>query len=1276
MKKIQLFMMAMLLTLCGVSMTAAILSLTGLSTDDHVTIPSTLSVEAGNTITLPVSLENSNANYVGFQMDIVLPQGVAPVTNARGNIVPTKTDRLGDTHSFSCVYDAETNTIKMVCTSMSSETIWDTKGELFSISLQTDANMVSGDYQLALTNVLFTTSSSAPEGAKGYSLSDATGILVVAGTTPTPEEKTWTVIGVTELMGSYWNPKDTQNDMTYYADTDNWTLIKQSVTLEKGRTYEYKVAANHSLDESYGSSDGGNASFTVEETAIYNVVFLFWPDRKTVFASVQKVGDIEQPAINTLSVPAQLSVEAGSSFSLPVSLANDNPNFVGFQMDIVLPQGVTPVTNARGNIVPTKTDRLGDHSFSCVFDAETNTIKMVCTSLNSETILDTKGELFSISLQTDASMQSGDYQLTLTNVKFTTNSDAPEGAITYKLADAIGQLVVTAKQTGPDVTQLLSQLNDCATSAERTLQSLVYDKVPGATQLSAMVEQARQATDQTDASVLQTMIDAFPSQIEFVTTMDQQYQTLAALLLRVETAAQNNEGADADLVAEVSGKIQTARTALNNGTYGLVEINNMTSQMNNYYSELSQVYLTLHVEQAGTMYNLIQAKGYTVNDIKGLTVSGHLNDSDMQTMQEMKNLQRLDMSETDVTKIPNNQFSSFSKLQSVVLPKNLKNIGEYAFYSCSTLTNPTLPEGLQTININAFGYCTSLTAIELPSTLQSLSAYSFYFCSNLKSITYKSMMPVAIRNNLISGGYDSKCTLYVPAIAVSTYQAATGWKEFQIVGIDVMPENILVTSQVTLEWPATVGTDSKPNLRIDRQEDQYSDIYGSLTMNGSSTASLGSFTTFWDAYNVVNYTEYNYNTSNYEWKRHNYGSLLANTPMRADKVNVELRARTYLWDFISFPFDVKVSDIQNLNQNNAQLVIRRYDGQSRAEAKMSNTWVNVAADDILEAGKGYIWQSADGDQELGYNTFLIPAQNNTKKNNIFTNNDVTVQLDEFTSELSQNRSWNLIGNPYPSFFDIRAIQTTAPITVWNDYNKNYQAYSPAEDAYILNPGQAFFIQRPLAQESITFLKEGRQADMTIRTETNFNPAGARAVAKTERYVYNLLLRGSEETLGDRTRIVINPEAMVDYEAGRDASKFMSHESKAAQLFTAQGNVRFSINERPLQDGIVELGLSIGTTGSYTIALSTKVDGEVYLIDRTLGTETRLDGTEGYTFQAVQGVSEGRFAIRFISGDATGISDVRSKMSEVRGDAYNLKGQRVANPTKGLYILNGKKAVVK
>jgi hypothetical protein len=47
------------------------------------------------------------------------------------------------------------------------------------------------------------------------------------------------------------------------------------------------------------------------------------------------------------------------------------------------------------------------------------------------------------------------------------------------------------------------------------------------------------------------------------------------------------------------------------------------------------------------------------------------------------------------------------------------------------------------------------------------------------------------------------------------------------------------------------------------------------------------------------------------------------------------------------------------------------------------------------------------------------------------------------------------------------------------------------------------------------------------------------------------------------------------------------------------------------------------------------------------------------------------------GDATGIDSIaNSHELNVNSHVYNLAGQRVAQPTKGLYIVNGKKVIVK
>lgn len=71
------------------------------------------------------------------------------------------------------------------------------------------------------------------------------------------------------------------------------------------------------------------------------------------------------------------------------------------------------------------------------------------------------------------------------------------------------------------------------------------------------------------------------------------------------------------------------------------------------------------------------------------------------------------------------------------------------------------------------------------------------------------------------------------------------------------------------------------------------------------------------------------------------------------------------------------------------------------------------------------------------------------------------------------------------------------------------------------------------------------------------------------------------------------------------------------------------------------------------------------------TGTTLAANKAYIMTVTLNASEYLFSL---DEETTGVNDVRSKKDDVRGDYYNLNGQKVPNPTKGLYIVNGKKVI--
>ena len=105
------------------------------------------------------------------------------------------------------------------------------------------------------------------------------------------------------------------------------------------------------------------------------------------------------------------------------------------------------------------------------------------------------------------------------------------------------------------------------------------------------------------------------------------------------------------------------------------------------------------------------------------------------------------------------------------------------------------------------------------------------------------------------------------------------------------------------------------------------------------------------------------------------------------------------------------------------------------------------------------------------------------------------------------------------------------------------------------------------------------------------------------------------------------------------------------------------------------------TGNKLTTSATTANGTQYIL---------ADGTSGVGFYKATPKTEIAAGVAYlvspsgsapyfifgIEGGTTGINAVQGSEFTVNGEYYNLAGQRVAQPTKGLYIVNGKKVVVK
>ena len=687
-------------------------------------------------------------------------------------------------------------------------------------------------------------------------------------------------------------------------------------------------------------------------------------------------------------------------------------------------------------------------------------------------------------------------------------------------------------------------------------------------------------------------------------------------------------------------------------------------------------------------------ESFRETDLREINIPGSVENIDNYAFYRNKNLEKLTFGE-GLANIGANAFSACESIDSIVCPSTLRTIGDATFSGCKNLKQISLNEGLVSINSYAFSGCTGLTDIVLPSTLEYCKGYAFNECGNIKTIEARSVLPPTTDGSCPLSNVDlTGVTLNVPSWSVGEYQLADGWNSFYTFqASNYLPQNIKVNKDFYFSLGDNDNKEYRPNISMTWSDHQVQDVNGNtnydrgnLTVSSRSKLAINDFDMIFSPYakyflDVNRNYNYQYNNSRTQY---NGTSLIVKGEMRAENVTLNLYNYRGIWQFVTFPFDVKVSDIVPESENTSW-VVRGHSGAMRAAGKNDSVWVNLKADDVLEAGKGYIMHCYDPNNGVDYPASELvkfrvsPLTTTVNRQLLFASGDRTLSLEENLSEFEHNRSWNLIGNPYPSFYDTRFMEFDAPFMVWNSCAQNYYAYNPADDAYILSPGEALFVQRPVDQKDITFLKDGRQIDQYARTlidETT--QARARGKEGVQRSVFNLTLSG--ENTSDRTRVVLNDEASMTYEMNKDAAKFASTVPTVAQIYSWNGESRYAINERPTGSGIVNLGVHCGTMGTYTIALANAVDGQVILEDKLMNISTEITADKGYSFEAEAGDDDSRFVLHITRGigggdDTTGINGITTETGE-KQEVYSLDGIKMNAAKKGVYIQNGKKIIKK
>ncbi len=718
----------------------------------------------------------------------------------------------------------------------------------------------------------------------------------------------------------------------------------------------------------------------------------------------------------------------------------------------------------------------------------------------------------------------------------------------------------------------------------------------------------------------------------------------------------------------------------------------------------------------------------SLNSIVSLKVSGTINGYDIMLFRnKMDNLHHLDLSDADIVANPyeyyegyctedsvlgNNAFYEVKHLVSIKIPKSIKRIGDYAFCRCSVrdvifqekqnieignevfydsdianinlpigsklggscftacnnIRNIILPEGLEVIPGSCF-YHSGLTSASIPSSVKRIESRAFNWCAldsislpgltyigdeaftdnynlkelrvpstleeigekafsgcNLEKVYAYTVLPISISQNTFSNF--SNTALYVPTQSVDNYYLNTQWSQFKEIHEFNEPyKYFYLDKEFTLEDKRFDGTPD-----IDIKED------GGLKVDGKDNQEAGDVTIKGDG------------------DKGNSGTLITDGNLNAKKMRFDISVSDNKWYFFSFPFDIKLSDTKAPGEYKWKM----YDGSIRAD-QGSGGWVNLPDnEEWLKQGKGYIFQT----NKAGTLTLKVTKE----KFGQLDANNIMKELDVFPSGNNFDASWNFIGNPQTSYYNVNDLGYEAPITVWN--GNSYEAVRPGDDDYTLHPFQAFFVQKPTASSTIEFKAEDRLTK--TGSEIRAQETKARRLARgfvPSRMIINLNV--SDGSLSDKTRVVFNDKKSRNYEMDCDAAKFMTL-TQAPQLYSVEGKgTKFAINERPM--GSVQLGFTAKKSGTFTIS-AVRMDQPMLLKDNVAG--ITIDLTNGdYEFTSEAGTFNKRFLLT-PNSSVTSIADVVKKTGvnilpteegiQINGcngknvDVYNLNGAQVAS----------------
>ncbi|MBR6550262.1 MAG: InlB B-repeat-containing protein [Paludibacteraceae bacterium] len=363
--------------------------------------------------------------------------------------------------------------------------------------------------------------------------------------------------------------------------------------------------------------------------------------------------------------------------------------------------------------------------------------------------------------------------------------------------------------------------------------------------------------------------------------------------------------------------------------------------------------------------------------------------------------------------------------------------------------------------------------------------------------------------------------------------------------------------------------------------------------------------------------------------------------------------RLYYW--ISFPFDVRISDVFGFGEYGKQWIIEYYDGAARAKngywlesdtywkyisdttyvAGKSNEDANGNPNNgVLVANKGYVLALARSIANQGlfkngndYVRLYFPSMNEIGSIDGDMQNVVTL-LQEYpctiTGREAYDNNWHMIG--VPSYADKNHKLTQNELIYYYEYQASSNTYK-VTTAQLRDPDISSSNAKSVTFKSMHSYMVQYAGTINWRNwATTPQQLAARRNTHSEQDTYSLRLELQRNgTYADQTFVQLKDESTTDYDMNIDLTKLMN---SGTNIYTLAGEQRIQLagSVIPVAETTIPVGVKVAAAGEYTLAMPDGTDGiTALLIDYETNTTTDLLLSD-YTVTLPKGSTENRFAL--------------------------------------------------